>query len=327
MKKLIILILAVILGVKVFPIGVKIVNLPNNIKAEENVVKETFVRNLSELEIYDFLSIYVIDENIYITNWTPRELVKLSLQGKLLGRAGRQGQGPGEFLWMETVYEFNGNIALLDSRRFVLMLYTKTLKFIREMRLKKHQMGFMVDNENNFIFFGSRQRDFYFEKYSKDMVPIEYFGPSVSSRSSWKNKKLFDDVRCALYVPEENGIWAAFKDRYDIRYYKNQKLAVEIKAEKGFFEIEEENVGGRIVVWCRKGRALHLAKSGNKLFYFFLNNGVSYCDIFDSKSFRLLRRVAFKHYHISISHYKENIFYSLSNDKSEDDLQLFKLKL
>ncbi|MGD2087548.1 MAG: hypothetical protein PVH61_15285 [Candidatus Aminicenantes bacterium] len=47
MKKLIILILAVILGVKVFPIGVKIVNLPNNIKAEENVVKETFVRNLS----------------------------------------------------------------------------------------------------------------------------------------------------------------------------------------------------------------------------------------------------------------------------------------
>jgi radical SAM protein with 4Fe4S-binding SPASM domain len=183
------------------------------------------------LEIYDFLSIYVIDENIYITNWTPRELVKLSLQGKLLGRAGRQGQGPGEFLWMETVYEFEGNIALLDSRRFVLMLYTKTLKFIREMRLKKHKMGFMVDKENNFIFFGSRQRDFYFEKYSKDMVPIEYFGPSVSSRSSWKNRKLFDDVRCALYVPEENGIWAAFKDRYDIRYYKNQKLAVEIKAE------------------------------------------------------------------------------------------------
>lgn len=327
MKKLIILILSVILSVKVlFPIGVKIVTLPDDIKAEENVFKENFIRNLSELEIYKYYSLYVSDDAIYISNSNTLEIVKLSLQGKLLGRAGREGQGPGEFISIFAIGKFNGDIAVLDFSRMVLSFYTTELKYIREMRLKKRHLDFLLDKKNNFVFFGAGDGDFYFDKYSKDMVHIGNFGHSAFSNSERKKKKLFDDVRCALYVPEDNGIWASFKNRYDIRYYKNQELAVEIKAEKGFFKTTEENYGGRIVVMCKSSRALYLAKYGNSLFYFFRNNGITFCDIFDLMSFKLLRRIALKRPYKKISHFKDNIFYSLCRDDSEEDVQLFKLE-
>jgi hypothetical protein len=327
MKKLIILILAVILGVKVlFPFGVKIITLPGDIKAEENVFKENFIRNLSELEIYKYFLLDVIDDAVYISNSNPLEIVKLSLQGKLMGRVGKKGEGPGEFVSIYGIGKFNGNIAVLDFRRRVLSLYTTELKYIREMRLKKSHMGFLLDKKNNFVFFGSRDGDFYFDKYSKDMVHIGSFGHSAFSKSERKKGQIFDDVRCALYVPEDNGIWASFKNRYDIRYYENQKLAVEIKAEKGFFKTTEEKHGGRIVVFCKNSRALCLAKYGNRLFYFFRNNGITFCDIFDLMSCKLLRRIALKRHYKKVSHFKDNIFYSLCRDDSEEDVQLFKLE-
>jgi hypothetical protein len=311
-----------------FILGVKTVVLPDNIRVEENIFKETFIRNLSEVEIYRYFSLSVIKDKIYIANSKPREIVMLSLQGKLLGRAGKEGQGPGEFSSIGIVSELDGNIAILDYGREVLTFYTRALKYIKEIRLKKYHMCFLVDRGNNYICFGSGERDFYFDKYSKNMTYIESFGPSVSSARDRKKKKLFDDVRCALYIPEDNGIWASFKNRYDIRYYKNQELAVEIKAEKGFFKTEEEYVAGagRTVVWCKESRALCLAKNNGKLFYFFRNNGVSFCDIFDSNSYRLLRRIAMKNFLRQVSHYKENIFYSLSMDESEEDLYLLKLE-
>jgi hypothetical protein len=328
MKKMIIFIFSVILTVNVvFPIGVKIVTLPDDIKAEENIFKENFIRNLSELEIYEYFSLHVIDGMIFIVNTNPLEIVKLSLQGEILGRVGKQGEGPGEFLSITGIYEFDGNIALLDYNRRVLLLYSKSLKYIREMRLINPHMDFFVDNNDNFVFYGAGEKDFYFDKYSKDLTHLNSFGHSASSQNDRKKKKLFDDVRCALYVPEDNGIWASFKNRYDIRYYKNQNLTVEIKAKKGFFETKEENFGGRAVVWCKKSRAYCLAKSGRKLFYFFRNNEITFCDIYDTMSFQLLRRIVLNRSHKKISHYKDNIFYSLYRDESKDELQLFKLEL
>jgi hypothetical protein len=307
--------------------NVKIITLPDDIKSEGNVFKENFIRNLSEVEIYEYFSLYVIDEDIYISNSKPVEIVKLSLRGKLMGRVGKEGQGPGEFLSITEIKKFNGNIAVLDYSKRVLSLYTKELKYIKEMRFNKYHLGFLVDSENNFVCFGAGEGDFYFDKYSKDMTHIGNFGQSSTSKNLKKFKKFFDEVRCALYIPEDKGIWASFKNRYDIRYYKNQKLSVEIKAEKGFFKTQEENYGGRIVVMCKNSRALCLAKYGNRLFYFFRNNGITFCDIFDSMSYQLLRRIALKHSHRRISHYKKNIFYSLCMDESEENVQLFKLEL
>jgi hypothetical protein len=281
------------------------------------------------VEIFGYFTLAVTKDTIYIANSKPPEIVMLSLQGKLLGRAGTRGQGPGEFSRIGIVSELDGNIAILDYGREVLIFYSRMLEYIREMRLKKYYMRFLVDRENNIVCFGSGDRDFYFDKYSKDLNPIESFGSSVSSRRDRKKKVLFDEVYCALYVPEDNGIWASFKNRYDIRYYKNQRLAVEIKADKGFFKTEEEYVAGagRTVVWCLEDHPLYLAKSDGKLFYFFRDNGRTFCDVYDLISCRLLHRVALKRYHRRISHYKENIFYSLSMDESEENLYLFKLEL
>jgi hypothetical protein len=328
MKKLITFIFFFIISIQfLFLMDVKIITIPDNIKPEGNVFKENFIRNLSEVEIYEYLSLNIIDEDIYILNLNPVEIVKLSLRGKLLGRVGKEGQGPGEFLSIVGISKFNGNIAVLDYSKRILSLYTKELKYIKEMRFNKHHLGFFVDSENNFVCFGAGGGDFYFDKYSKDMTHIGNFGQSSTSKKLKKLKMLFDDVRCALYISEDNGIWASFKNRYDIRYYKNQQLSVEIKAKKGFFKTQEENYGGRIVVMCKHSKAICLAKYGNRLFYFFRNNGITFCDIFDLMSYQLLRRIALKHPHTRISHYKKNIFYSLGMDESEENAQLFKLEL
>jgi hypothetical protein len=125
---------------------VKIVNLPDEIKVEENVFKENFIRNLSEFEIYEYYALHVIDGMIFYVNANPLEIVKLSLQGEILGRVGKHGEGPGEFLSITGIYEFDGNIAVLDLMRRVLMIYSKSLKYIREMKLIKHHMYFFVDS-------------------------------------------------------------------------------------------------------------------------------------------------------------------------------------
>lgn len=309
------------------PKGTKTITIPGEIKEETHTARETLVRNLSEVEIYEYFSLFVIDESIYIANMNPAEIVMVSLQGKLLGRVGKPGQGPGEILRIDHISKFDGNIAILDSRRNALLVYTGDLKFIREVKMEAFHMGFLLAESKNFIFYGAGGGDYYFTSYTADLTLTDRFAEKKSSRSERVKKKLFDAVRFALYVPQENGIWASFKNRYDLRYYKDKKLSVEIKAEKGFFSVEEKNYGGRIVAICKDARAICLAQSGGKLYYFFRKSGTMYCDIFDTNSHRLLRRIRLKSDHRKISHFKKNIFYSLCMDESEENVMLFKLKL
>jgi hypothetical protein len=308
------------------PREAKIVFIPDDVKIEENAARETLVHNLSREEIYKSLSLNVIDGFIYLDMEKPVEIIKLNLKGKTIKRAGRRGQGPGELIWISGIREFKGNIAVLDTKTQKVVIFNKSLEFIREFKLTLPFFGFLVDNNNRFIFYGNASSDHYFTVYTQNCKFTNKFAKTLTSRAEYRKILNFDSVRYTLYIPEEDGIWACFKNRYDLRYYRKTKLSVEIKEKKGFFKGERQNIGRREIV-LHLDRAVHLARSNSQLFYFYRLDHNLFCDIFNLSDYLLQRRIIFKTNYKYIAHYKDNIFYALGyGTNDEQDLLLFQLE-
>jgi hypothetical protein len=309
-----------------FSKNVKVIHISDNVIISENAAKETFVHNLSKEEIYKSLSLYVIGGAIYLDIEKPVEVIKLSLKGKTENRFGRRGQGPGDLIWISCIREFNENICILDTKNQKVAIFNKRLEFIREFKLNLPFFGFIVDNKNRFIFYGNASLNKYFALYTKNCKFIKYFAKITTSRDEYRKILNFDSVRYTLYIPEEDGIWACFKNRYDLRYYEKMDLSVEIKARKGFFKGERKNSGGReIIIYL--DRAVHIARQKNNLFYFYRIDDNLFCDIFDLDNYLFQRRIKFEKNYRYIAHFKENIFYAIGYDTNdEQDLLLFKLE-
>lgn len=309
-----------------FSQNVKVIHIPDDVTIEEKAARETLVHNLSQEEIYNSLSLNVIDGFIYLDMEKPVEIIKLNLKGKVVKRVGRRGQGPGDLIWISRIEEFKGNIAVLDSKNQKVAIFNKELEFIREFKLTLPFFGFLVDNQNRFIFYSNASSDHYFTLYTENCKFINKFAKTLTSRAEYRKTFNFDSVRYTLYIPEEDGIWACFKNRYDLRYYEKTKLSVEIKERKGFFKGERQNMGGREIV-LHLDRAVHLARFKSQLFYFYRIDKNLFCDIFNLSDYRLQRRVKFKRNYRHVAHYKDNIFYALGYDTNdEQDLLLFKLE-
>jgi len=324
LKRLWVCILIVLFSVPALSQEVKTIRIPSEIKTQENFAKEIIVKNLSEEEIYRGSFMNIIDNSIYLVVDKPIEVIKLSLQGKVVKRAGKVGAGPAEYIWIGPVMEFKNNIAVLDDKLEKIVFYNKNLDFTKETRFLTDIFDFIVDKNNRFIFFGSTRSGYYFEIFSEKGTFIKRFGKTVSATQTARKKDRWDDVRHAIYVPEENGIWASFINRYDLRYYKDERLAVEVKAKKDFFKGEKEEIMGKVIVLYHD-RSLGLGKAQNRLYSFYLVNKKTFCDVFDLTDYRLIHRIKFKYSHRLISHYKENIFYSLSVSLDEENLLLLKI--
>jgi 6-bladed beta-propeller len=312
---------------------VKKVHIPKNFKVEKNIFKETTVSNLSEVgEIFISGYLFYIDGFLYMSGVDPVELVKISLDGKIVGRISKKGQGPGEFIEFWSVRDFKGNLALLDFMKLKIIIFKKNLEFVKEIKLTKVFFGFLVDNNDNFVFYGGPEHNstHYFEVYSSSGQFRRKFGRIKTSLSARRKKKLFDQVRFQLYVQKENGIWASFKNRYDLRYYENKRLVAEIRGPKNFFKGEENNAGGRGYV-LYVDRSVHIAKVDDRLYYFYRIDKQFFCDIFDLKTFQLRRRIILDRNYRYITHSRGKIFYALGynyNKEYDDyDLMLFRLKL
>ena len=114
-----------------------------------------------------------------------------------------------------------------------------------------------------------------------------------------------------------------------MRYYKNEKLAVEINAPKDFYRGEEATLQGRKFTHYH-GHSVQMARHKNFLYHFFRLDSKRYCDIFDLKTHHLLHRIKLEKNYTYISHYKDKTFYALANqlDEEEDyDIVLCKFEL
>lgn len=303
---------------------VKIITVPANVPIEEGKTKEVLIANLSKDEIYRIPFLYLVDNNFYLACENPARVLKMSPTGKIIGQLGREGQGPGEFIWIGEIKPFKDKIAIIESKLQKLVFYDKNLQYHSEFRFHSYFNGFVVDKGSNYIFYGNPSLEYYFYYYSEEGKFKGKFGKTVNN--NYKNF-CFDSVRYAMVLENETGMWACFKNRYDLRYYKNKKLHVEIKEMKGYFRGEEQIIGGR-KIFMYTDRSLILARNNHLLYYIYLIEPKIFCDIFDLDSLSLLRRIKFDKNYRQVCHYSDNVFFGLAYDKNEDnDVLFFKIEL
>ena len=186
-----------------------------------------------------------------------------------------------------------------------------------------------VNKNNECVLYNNYNASDYFWVYADNGKFLRKFGKPLQERKSGDQIKVidFDEAGFIQYIPGKDGFWAAFRNRYDLRYYEKEKLMGEIRAKKGYFRWEEKevmmNVKRKHYIDCPK----YLAGNGNCLFYFFKKDDHIFCDLFNMEDYRLFRRVRLRMDYRSIAHYKDNIFYSLAYDDNEErDVLLFKIE-
>ena len=308
----------------------KTIYIPENIAIEENAIQVTPIRNLSEAEIYHTFSIDVIAGFIFITDYRTPCIIKLSPQGEIMARFGGKGQGPGESPKFHGVSGFKENIAVLGRNKVIIC--SRDLKYLSEKRLEQFFIGFIVSTDNQVYFYNNPSyENYYFSVYNQDFKFVKKFG---IKNPDFKEKKItmqnykpsMDTIRCVHYVPEENGIWVSFRDRYDLRCYKNERVVVDIKTKKPFFASKDEVFSGEKITAYTDHSDL-ITKQDNQLYHFYVKNEQLFCDVFDlNGSYRLLRRIKFP-YRYRLAHSHESIFYGLRVDKDTGDIYLNKLKI
>ena len=308
---------------------VKIVNIPNDIKVEENVFKETFVVDLSKQEIFRPNGTFICGEFIfYQRKEKPYETLVMNLNGKVLRPVARFGQGPFEINSLRSAIAHKKLFVLNDWMAKKIIVFDKNLNPIDEFRVKSMCADFIINNNDEIILGGKGSGKPYFNVYSISGNHLRDFGESKTTAVEYEKKACFDDVRSLLFIPEKNSFWACFKNRYDLRYYENEQLKAEIRAKPGFFKIKETMFSGRPTTYPAD-KPIIIRRVGNDLFYVYrMENKDCICDILDINTYALKRRIKLKNkYTRSFCYYKKGIFYALYENEKNDSLDLYKIEI
>jgi hypothetical protein len=327
MKKLIICLL--LLGSFLFSENHERIKIPDNIKIEENGFNEILIKNLSDdEEIYYAIGITIIDENIFIGNAKPVEIVKLNLKGETVQRGGKEGRGPGEFVYCLCPKEVNNKLVFFDIHN-KLIFYTTDLKFIKEFKLPIYAGDYIFNNKDEFIFpqnYSARHGK-YFGVYTINGKFLRSFGKRKIGFDAKKHNA--DKAFCMAYDLKKDGLWVAFGNRYDLNYYEHERVKIEICEKKDFFKefkTKEENSGEIYTDYT--GRPLKLEVVKDKLFYFFRKDKQYFCDIFNKNNYTIKKRIKLKNHYRRITYYKNHIFYATCmGSDNKDEVRLYRLEL
>jgi hypothetical protein len=306
----------------------KVVFLPDEIKVEVDSIREIVLQNMSDQEIYKCAPIYIIDDFIYMTKRKPDEVIKLSLNGEIIHRMGKTGQGPGEFQGIWGVSRFKENIAI--SSAYKVVICTQDLNILKEIRLKKWFNGLILTKKNRIYLYENEYfDDYHFSVYSEDFKYLRKFARKRDkpAKRSGPYKYSWDKIRETFYVPEDNGLWVSFRNRYDLWYYIDKKKVIEIKSKTTIFKaVEREYMGEKIKSY--NDLSLLIAKHKDRLFYFYKVGDVLFCDIFNlSDNCKLLRRIQFPVRFNSLTHHKDHTFYGLRYDSDKENVLLSRIEI
>jgi len=309
------------------PDEVRIVNVPENVAVETGGFKEVCIKNLADEELVRIFGIAILDDHIFVLNERPVGLYKLDLQGKIIGKAGRKGEGPGEFKSPWSLNTLKGQLVCSDFFTKI-VFYDGNLKYIKEIKFPTVFQYLVENNEGNIILPLRQlsQTNKYFVLYSGDWKLLKQFG----ERQVQKEKKMSQDFVFNLaYDRDNDGIWAAFGNRYDLSYFEKENLKVEIKEKNGIYKsikVKDKKTGYTETVSL--GRPVKLDIVKEKMFYFYRRNKDLFCDIFNKNNHKLLKRLKLERFYRRIAHHKNGIFYALYNGiERDEDYQLYRLEL
>lgn len=329
MKKLMIIIFLLLTAFVVMPEDIKTVKIARDAAVEKDGFKEVFLRNLNEQEeIYELMSIAALDDYIFVTAAKPAGIYKLDLQGKRIARSGRTGRGPGEFELGVHLKAYKNNLVFVELM-VKLLFYNRELDFLKEIRLPIFSMGFIINNEGNFVFATSRisPSDKYFKVYSQEGKLLRTFGEKDPGYNPKKHS--FDYVFSIAYDPLTDGIWAALGNCYDLLYYEKETLKAVIKGKKDYFKEykEKDKKTGRVHTELT-GRPIKIEVIKDRVFYFYKKDKKFYCDIFNKNNCKLLRRIMLERFYRRIAYHKNDTYYAIFQGLAgEEDHQLYRLEL
>ena len=252
----------------------------------------------------------------------------------MAARYGKKGEGPGELMGLAEISRFGDNIAIIN--KFKVIICDKDLKFLRECKLKQYFHNLILTTDNKIYFYNNPSySNYYFTVYTKDFNYFKKFGikkpgtkETNDGKFNYRNYRYsWDKVGNVLYVPEENGIWVSFRDRNDLRYYKNEKTVVDIKPKVQMFSSKEDFFSG-VKVNSYTDYSHHIAKHENQLYHFYVIKDTLFCDVLDlSANYRLIRRLKSPSLYYPIAHAKDGVFYGFRYDESVESRILDKIQI
>lgn len=300
---------------------VKTTQIPAQVQIENGKVTETVIRDLSDEKIFKCYRMAVIGDYIFILNNDTSEINKFSFEGKKISVFGKMGEGPGSFIGLCGICGWGENIVVLDA--YKIAIFDKNQKLLKEKKLNDRFMGiFSINADELYIFTNGTTDNYYFTIYNHDLQFARKFASKKSSFKERVKKLNFDIVKMVLYIPEKNGLWITYRNRYDLDFYKNERLVSIIKPHESVFIGREEDYPGRTVVMY-DGYPVLLANEKNRLFYFYCKDKTLLCDLFDLlKENQFYKRLKMPVKYPILVHDKGNSFLGLRYTEDNENVLL-----
>lgn len=172
-----------------------------------------------ENQIFGWIDVAVdSSQNIYIPDQQNHRILKFDKNGKFIWKAGREGQGPGEFQYPDRIRITNdGKLAVSDDR--AIHFCDSKGNYLKTSKLGKYlnNFEFLKDGRVLISYLPKGQAGWSAEFYSKDLKPLkkfpdEYFyGPKFSPNLGAGVGEGFTLSRDKIFL--------CLPDRYEIREY------------------------------------------------------------------------------------------------------------
>jgi hypothetical protein len=332
LRKAIVSVLLLLLSLILVAENVKTVLVPENVRVKTDYCKETLVKNLADVEIYESIAIDAFNNTLFILNLKPPEMIRLDLKGNVLLRGGKRGDGPGEFTFPISLEIYKGEIYVFDLVQKKLILFDKNLEYIREIRLLTIASDFITLPNGQFVFpqRGGTVHQKCLGVYSAEGKLLRVFGDKEipfdpKDRDSFSTS---DKIRNLVNDQQENRIWVSFRNRYDLSCFQGETKILSIREREDFYQFyykkDEETKRKGLVA---SGGPIKLELIGDKLYNFYKNHNECFCDIFDKTNGMLLNRVQLDRIYFKVAHVKENLFFALAwNTTNEEDPYLYRIQ-
>jgi len=156
--------------------------------------------------------------NIYVTDSMDYSIKKFNDRGLLIKKAGRKGQGPGEFLAVRLVKYFNGLLFVTDQNRPGIQVFDEDLNYRKHIPLKMQIWDLNILSKNKIFistpFIAKPEKIIAIDFEGNSKVDMSYF---QGKQDYWMNFRKFEiDNLGNLYVV------FAFEDRIE-KFDRNLK--------------------------------------------------------------------------------------------------------
>lgn len=241
-----------------------------------------------------------VDEkgNIYIVDSRACKIFRFSTDGKLLGKAGRKGNGPQEFGMAVKILKSDERLYVFDYQRPYVNVFNTELKFLEQKKFP--QLMAPIDaafvNKNEFLITSApmqmnlKHKFFLFNrdgnmtaKYEK----IEKYDPSKAFQGNRLNMSF---PTLISYDPKTGNLWSAEMTSYKIEKYGKGFNKIKVLQGNIEFRMKDQNVArGQYKMKRPEDRPVFLKVIGGKIFYGYKFHDEILLDIIEDE--RIIRRL------------------------------------